>query len=176
MKSEQIQYSKDIENSLLFACLLLLVTAVPFLLSGCAKNNPIDKTTMDIPLIEKWSGDYPVSGLEKLPAGQQDRGAGYIGDAETFVPVWRLFMPTEILPAIDFSKNIVVFSRNIQFYNRTSILKVTLQSGTAEILAMETMSAMPIKEKVAMSMAVIPREGILAIQAGTETIQVMPHE
>ena len=131
---------------------------------------------MDLPVIEKWSGDYPVSGLDRLPEGQQDIAAGYIGNAETFVPVWRLFMPTEMLPPIDFSKNIVVFSRNVQFYNRTSIFKVMLQGGTAEIMAMETMSALPIEEKVAMAMAVIPRQGITAIQAGTERIDVMPYK
>ena len=79
----------------------------------------------------------------------------------------------EILPAVDFSKNIVVFTRNVQFYNRTSIFKVELQDGAAEIFAMETMSAMPIEEKVAMAMAVIPREGIRFIRSGTGNIKVM---
>lgn len=176
MKSEQTHYSMDLLNSFRFACLLLFMTAVPFLMSGCAKNKPIDNASMDIPLLEQWSGDYPVSGLGKLPEGQQDIAAGYIGNAATFVPVWRLFMPKEMLPPIDFSKNIAVFSRNVQFYNRTSIFKVTLQGGTAEIMAMETMSAMPIEEKVAMAIAVIPREGITSIQAGTEKIQVMPYK
>ena len=176
MKSEQTHYSMDLLNSYQFACLLVFMTAVPLLMSGCAKNKPVHNEAMDLPMIEKWSGDYPVAGLGKLPEGQQDMAAGYIGDAETFIPVWRLFMPTEMLPPIDFSKNIVVFSRNIQFYNRTSILKVTLQGGTAEIIAMETMSALPIEEKVAMAMAVIPREGITAIQTGAEKIQVMPYK
>ena len=57
-----------------------------------------------------------------------------------------------------------------------SLLKVTLQDGTAEIIAMETMSAMPIEDKVAMAMGVIPREGVTAIQAGTQKIQVMPYQ
>ena len=127
----------------------------------------------DIPLLEKWSGDYPVSELGRLPERQQDMVAGYISDTETFIQVWRAFMPKEILPVVDFSKNIVVFTRNIQFYNRTSILKVTLQNGTAEIIAMETMSAMPIEEKVAMAMAVIPRDGVMSIKTGTEKIQVI---
>jgi hypothetical protein len=41
---------------------------------------------------------------------------------------------------------------------------------------METMSAIPIEEKVAMSMAVIPRAGVVAIQAGTEKIPVIPNQ
>ena len=176
MKPEQSHYSMDLLNSLQFTCLLLFITALLFHMGGCVKNNPIHNASMDMPLIEKWSGDYPVPELGRLPEGQQDMAAGYIGDAETFIPVWRTFMPKEILPAVDFSKNIVVFTRNVHFYNRTSILKVTLQDGTAEIIAMETMSAMPIEDKVAMAMGVIPREGVTAIQAGTKKIQVMPYQ
>jgi len=141
-------------------------------MGGCAKTGAVNITPADLSLVEKWSGDYPVSELGRLPEGQQDTAAGYIGNAETFLSVWRIFMPTEILPAIDFSKNIVVFSRNIQFYNRQNILKVTLKDGTAEIIAMETMSAIPIEEKVAMAMAVIPRVGVKAIKAGAAEIKV----
>jgi hypothetical protein len=159
-----------------FTRLGLLLCAVLFLMGGCATANTTDMVPANLPLLEKWSGDYPVSELGRLPEGQQDVRAGYIGDIATFIPVWRAFMPDEILPVVDFSKNIVVFTRNIQFYNRTSILKVTLQEINAEIFAMETMSAMPIEEKVAMAMAVIPRTGIIAIQSGTEKIQVMDYK
>jgi hypothetical protein len=38
---------------------------------------------------------------------------------------------------------------------------------------METMSALPIEEKVAMAMAVIPREGVRTIRSGTGNIKVM---
>jgi hypothetical protein len=41
-----------------------------------------------------------------------------------------------------------------------------------EILAMETMSAMPIEDKAAMAMAVIPRAGVRFIRAGEEQIPV----
>ena len=173
------RYWWNLSNSLKNALFLLLLFVVTFLLGGCATTTTADTTNMDsleIPLLEKWSGDYPVTELGRLPEGQQELAAGYIGNAETFIPVWRAFMPKEILPAFDFSKNIVVFTRNVQFYNRTSILKVTLQDGTAEIIAMETMSAMPIEEKVAMAMAVIPRDGVMVIRAGTETIQIMPYQ
>lgn len=156
------------------ALLLLILCVGPLLTGGCATTETQQAGPADISLLEKWSGDYPVSELGKLPEGQQDTAAGYIGDPETFIPVWRAFMPTEILPGIDFSKNLVVFSRNTQFYNRTAIFKVTLQDGTAEILAMETMSAIPIEDKVAMAMAVIPRDGIMAIRSGGDTIAVSP--
>jgi len=39
---------------------------------------------------------------------------------------------------------------------------------------METMSALPIEDKVAMAMAVISRKGVRAIQAGAEKIDVLP--
>jgi len=156
------------------ALLLLLLSTVLILMSGCANRRTTDNMApKDITLLGNWSGNYPVSDLDKLSTGQQDIPAGYIGDTATFIPVWRAFMPTEILPAVDFRKNIVVFTRNTRFYNRKSIITVTLQNGIAEIIAMETRTAMPIEEKVAMAMAVIPREGVMAIQAGDKKIQVL---
>jgi len=161
--------------SLQFALLFLLLFTALFLIEGCATKDTVSADPIDLPLFDTLSGDFPVSELGRLPAGQQDTPVGYIGDTETFIPIWRAFMPTEILPQVDFSKKIIVFSRNTQFYNGTLIFKVTLQDGTAEILATETMSAIPIEDKVAMSMAVIPREGVMALQVGAEKIQIMPY-
>jgi hypothetical protein len=155
---------------------LFLCAAILFFSGGCATTGTGEMETGEISLLETWSGDYPVPELERLPVGQQDTMAGYIGNAETFAPVWQAFMPNEPLPVVDFSKNIVVFTRNVQFYNRTSIFKVMLKDSTAEIFAMETMSALPIDDKVAMAMAVIPRQGVRAIQAGAEKIKVAPSE
>jgi hypothetical protein len=157
-----------------FLLIFLTLFSITFYLYGCAATERANMDPVDISLLDKWSGDYPVSELTRLPAGQQDLAVGYINDTDTFVPIWRAFMPTEILPAVDFNKNIVVFTRNIQFYNRTSILKITLQEGNAEIIAMETMSAIPIEEEVAMAMAVIPRKGIITIQSGAEKVKVTP--
>jgi hypothetical protein len=181
MQVAESRYQWNFSYSLKFILSLLLLYSLQFLLTGCTTTNTaptetINNDPIEIPLLKNWSGDYPVPDLARLPEGQQDVAAGYIGDAVTFIPVWRAFMPEEILPAVDFSKNIVVFSRNVQFYNRISILKVILQNGTVEIIAMETMSAMPMKEKAAMAMVVIPREGIMNIHTGTETIQVMPYQ
>ena len=129
-----------------------------------------------INILETWSGDFPVSELGRLPAGQQNTMTGYIGDKETFISVWQVFQEGNNVPEIDFSKNIIVFSRNVQFYNRTAILKVMLQNGAAEIFAMETMSAIPIEDKVAMAMAVIPRKDIRFIQTGSTKIEVLPYK
>ena len=56
--------------------------------------------------------------------------------------------------------------------NRTSIIKFTLEKGVAEIIAMATLTAMPIEDRVAMSLAVIPRQGVHFIQVGDEHIPV----
>jgi hypothetical protein len=47
-----------------------------------------------------------------------------------------------------------------------------VKNGVAEVLAMETMSAMPIEDKVAISLAVVGRQGISGIQIGNEVILV----
>ena len=73
---------------------------------------------------------------------------------------------------MDFGRNFIVFSRNVDFYNRTSIFKVTLKDGVIEVLAMETRSALPIEDKASMAMAVIPRDGVRSIQTGTRRIPV----
>ena len=47
-----------------------------------------------------------------------------------------------------------------------------MKDGVAEVLAMETMSAMPIEDKVAMSLAVVPRKGIESIQSSEGMLPV----
>ncbi len=76
------------------------------------------------------------------------------------------------MPEVDFSKNLVVFSRNVDFYNRTRILKVMLKDGAAEVVAMETMSAIPVEDRVAIAMAVIPRAHVKSIQTGSVQLAV----
>lgn len=120
-----------------------------------------------------WSGDYPIAALDQLPPGQQQYRVGYIGDGDTFAKIWQNFMPEAALPAVDFENNLVVFHRNVVYYNRTNIFKVTLTEGVAEVLAMETMSAMPIEDRAAMAIAVIPRAGVKAIRLDeTTTVEV----
>jgi len=128
--------------------------------------------TRDLPLLQSWSGDYPVSQLERLPEGQRTSGVGYLGDAARFTRVWQAFNPNENPPAINFARHLVVFSRNVDFYNRTSIFKVTLKDGVAEVMAMATLSALPVQDKVAMALAVVPRAGVKFIQAGSTRFPV----
>ena len=141
-------------------------------MAGCG-NVPVEKAMpTELVISQSWSGDYPVAELKRLPEGQQQAGMGYLGSATAFESVWAVFKPGEAVPAVDFANHVVVFHRNVAFYNRTRIFKVTLKDGVAEVLAMETLSALPIEDKVAMAMAVIPRANVKAIQAGTVRIPV----
>ena len=140
-----------------------------FCLAACAPVPLQNSDSQELSSSATWSGDYPVAALDQLPPGQQQNRAGYIGDVDTFAKVWQNFMPEAALPAVDFANNLVVFHRNVVYYNRTNIFKVTLTEGVAEVLAMETMSAMPVEDRAAMAMAVIPRAGVKAIRLDETT-------
>ena len=152
--------------------MLLLWVAFACMMAGCAAPATRSGEPKDIHILQKWSGDYPVVHLNRLPQGQQKSRFGHIGDTAIFATVWQAFKPGEKTPEVDFSKNFIVFSRNVDFYNRVSIFKITLKDGAIEILAMETMSALPIEDKVAMALAEIPRAGVESIQAGNQQIPV----
>jgi len=148
------------------ACLLL------FFAAGCT-NRPVDhRAPMDVTIVASWSGDFPVDQLRRLPEGQRRSRVGYLADPEIFADVWQVLMPGEPIPQVDFSRNMVVFSRNVTYFNRSRIIKVTLIGGVAEVLAMETMSAMPIEDVLVLALAVVPRAGIQFIQSGEEKIPV----
>ena len=106
-------------------------------------------------ILQSWQGDYPIARLNLLPETQRERSMGFITDAKTFKAVWRAFKPHEAIPEIDFKTDLVLFARNTQFYNRISIGKVRVKNGVADVLAMETMSAVPIEDKLAMSLVVV---------------------
>ena len=143
--------------------------AVAFLLVGGGMAAGHQK---ELHIIQDWRGDYPVSGLYRLPDGQQSKGMGYLSNVLQFTKFWQMFKGGEKVPDIDFKDQIVVFSRNVTFYNRIGILKVLLRDGVAEILTMETRSAFPIEDKVGMAIAVIPRAGVKYIKSGDERTPV----
>jgi len=132
--------------------------------STVPRGNPGQTDSKRIPIKSSWQGDYPVDALSKLPAGQRESATGYIADAETFAAVWRALAPAESLPQVDFEQDLVVFARNVNFYNRNRIAQVQITDGALEVLAIETMSAAPIEDKVAMALAVVSRKGVAAIQ------------
>ena len=119
-------------------------------------------------IIQSWQGDYPVARLDLLPDKQREQAVGFIGDPETFAGVWKAFKAGEAVPEIDFQANLVLYARNTQFYNRIRIGKVNVENGVAELLAMETKSAMPIEDKVSISLVVVARQGITALQMGNK--------
>jgi len=149
--------------------MLMLLTGLTACTPGLAENTE----PRDLDVRRSWSGDYPVAALDQLPAGQQQNRVGYLGDAASFARVWQIFLPSEALPEIDFNRELVVFSRNVDFYNRTNIFKVTVTAGVVDILAMETMSARPIEAHVAVALAVVPRDGIKAIRIDETRTQLL---
>jgi len=157
---------------------LMVLTLVIF--TGCNRS---DTTTTEkaeraqavegeAKILQAWQGDYPVTQLNMLPEKQRENSVGYVDDAKTFEGIWKVFKPGEEVPEIDFTANMVIFARNTQFFNRIRIGRVNVTNAVAEVLAMETMSAMPIEEKVAMSLAVVPRQGITAIKTGDKNIPI----
>ncbi len=149
----------------------LYIAFFGLLLCGAAPARGDDEPK-NLPILQAWSGDYPVSQLNRLPESQRTTPIGYLGTSAVFADVWPAFKPGEKVPEIDFNKHLVVFSRNVRFYNRTSIAKVVLKGEIAEVIAIETRSAIPIEDKVAMAMAVIPREGVKFIQTGNDRIPI----
>jgi hypothetical protein len=131
--------------------------------SGSAKNRPI---------LQQWKGDYPVLGLNRLPKGQRNAPVGYIGDIDTFQSVWQAFMPGTISPKVDFAGDLIVFARNVRFYNSTSIASVKDEDGMLEVIAIETMSSLPIQDKVSFAMALISREGAISLKTGNKSLRI----
>ena len=49
---------------------------------------------------------------------------------------------------------------------------MSVKDGVAEVLAMETMSVIPIEDRVAMSLVVVARDGINGLRVGNEIIKI----
>lgn len=150
----------------------LLVWMTLAVMAGCSNVPVAQAPPVELVISQSWSSDYPVAELRRLPEWQQQTAAGHLGSDATFESVWAVFSPGEAVPAVDFGKQVVVFHRNVNFYNRTRIFKATLKDGVAEVLATETLSAIPIADNVMMAMAVIPRADMKCIQAGGARIPV----
>jgi len=123
----------------------------------------------DVTIIDSWQGDFPVAALDRLPVGQQQNRVGYISDGERFAGIWKIFMPDRTVPTVDFSSHLVLFNRNVTYYNRTYIARVMRTQGVVDILAYETKSAIPVDTKAAMAMVVVPRAGIKGIRLDETT-------
>ena len=161
--------------------LRLWITAVILLmLSNCSHLETDAKVTGSPPrfngeaeILQSWQGDFPVEQLNLLPELQRGLAVGCITDDTILDPIWRAFKPNVPRPPIDFKTELIIYTRNTRFFNRISIGKVVVTDGVAEVLAMETLSAIPIEDKVAMSMVVVSRVGITAIQTSGGLITVV---
>jgi hypothetical protein len=142
------------------------------LVLGCAALTSRGGPPRDLPILQRWSGDYPLAQLDRLPEEQRHSRIGYFGDAAAFTRFWQGFKPETAVPALDFSRNLVVFARNVDRYHRTLIAKVTLTLGVAEIVDVRTASASAVEDKVGMALALIPRDGLEFIQRGKERVPV----
>jgi len=145
----------------IFICLLMM--------TGCVGSAPITEP-VNIKILASWQGDCPVDQLLLFPKGLRETPVGFIDNTQLFEGLFKVLKPGEDVPAIDFKTSLVLFARNTEFYNRNSIMNVSLQKGLATILVMETMSAIPIQDKVAMSLVEISRKGITGIANGDEVI------
>lgn len=155
----------------LMAFLLCMICAFQVTIRGGLALSEAEDENADIVILQ-WNGDYPVKHLDQLPEGQRVSSVGYMSDSKTFAAVWQVFKPGEKLPEVDFSENLILFLRNVNFYNKIKILKCTHKDGAAEVTAMETLSANPIEDKVAMALAKVPRAGLTFIRAGDVNIPV----
>jgi len=159
--------------------LLSVVLPLAYLFGGSHSNagegkqpDDFQPLTGEAKIRQSWQGDYPVAQLQLFPEQMREQPVGYIGDANVFERIWKAFKPGDAVPDIDFKTQLVLFVRNTQFYNRILIGEVIVTNGAAELLAMETRSALPIVDKVALALAVVARKGITGIQSGDETIPV----
>jgi len=123
----------------------------------------------DLPLGAAWSGDYPVTALDRLPEGQRKAAVGLLADKAAFARVWEAFRPAEPLPEVDFDTDLVAFARNVTYYNVTRIFKVTQAAGIVQVMAMETRSAARIEAHVAMALVSLPRADVRGIDTGSGT-------
>jgi len=165
--------NRQIRKTSLSLCLFVSWPLFFALLFSCGHQGGAPETrtantagiTGEAEILKAWHGDYPVVEIDRLPEEAEHPGIGYIADDKTFENIWAAFKPGEETPDVDFKSNLVFFVRNIQYFNRISIGKVKLKEGIAEIIAMETLSARPIEDVVAMSMALVSKIGIRGIKA-----------
>ena len=153
----------------LFIPLLLII------LSACSIAMPSNDTEVNrqVSIIGSLSGNFPIVALTALPEVQRTNPVGYLVNQQQLDSVMQYFQADgKVLPDVDFSSQIVLFARNTVFYNRLSIAQVTLIGETLSVLSMETRSARPIDDKVAMSLVVIPREGARFIAVAGGNIKI----
>lgn len=126
-------------------------------LLACGTPVQTDPAPQAIPILKQWAGTLPVAALDTLPENQRATPLGYISEEAIFSRVWQEFSPDQPLPQVDFADSLVLFARNTRYFNTTSIVQVNLREDVLQIIAISTMTARPIQDKVGMALALIPR-------------------
>jgi zinc transporter ZupT len=123
-----------------------------------------------LPILNRWSGDYPIVQLDRLKDWHAQAHVGFIGDEAAFASFWEAFKKDTAVPRVDFSKNLVVFVMGDGSYKQMFIAKVTLKDNIAEMVADGNTSGLSCEDSLAMALAVIPRAGVKFVRVGKEQI------
>ena len=153
-------------------CILLSLTLI---LSACTTLSADNTTVMDGPvqILGTLNGDLPVSSLKMLPTELQEQPVGYLSSQKHLDAVLQSIQAGgKSLPVVDFPSQIILFTKNTIYYNRLSIGQVSRNGETLTLLAMETRSAMPITDKVAISLVIIERAGAKFIDTGNTLVTI----
>jgi len=125
-----------------------------------------------LPILNRWSGDYPIAQGDHLKGWQVQGDGGYISDEAAFASLWEAFKHGTPVPQVDFSKNLVVFVKGDGSYKQMFITKVTLKDSVAEVVAAGNTSGSSREGSLAMALAVIPRAGVKFVRVGKDQIAV----
>ena len=123
-----------------------------------------------LPILNRWSGEYPIAQLDRLKEWHAQTHGGYIGDEAAFASFWKALKKGTAVPRVDFSKNLVVFVIGDGSYKQMFIAKVTLKDNIAEMVADGNTSGLSREDSLAMALAVIPRAGVKFVRVGKEHI------
>jgi hypothetical protein len=119
---------------------------------------------------QTWSGDLATAQMGTVALGRSAEGFALVTSLTDWQALWALYQPKAAVPSVDFTTHFVVCLRNTEFYNRMRLGMGLVQKGVLEPLAMETMSARPIEDQVAVTFASFPRQGITSVKFRQTTL------
>ena len=125
-----------------------------------------------LPVIERWSGQYPVNELYRMPEEQMINGTGFVNNAATWNKIWHGANQSDA-PAVDFHSEIVCFAHNVVFLNILHVTAGTVDDdGVVDVLAIQTKTARPIDDFVYWSAGTIPIAGLTHLRVAGDTLDL----
>jgi len=125
-----------------------------------------------LPVIERWSGQYPVSELHRMPEEQMINGTGFVNNTAAWNEIWHGANQSDA-PAVDFHVEIVCFAHNVEFLNIVHVTAGTVDDeGVVDVLAMQTKTARPIDDFVYWSAGTIPIAGLTHLRVAGDTLDL----